>query len=90
MTHRLGLAFEIFPFKHSKNVTIAVNGVGSEKPFTPFASNELMNLSFYGGGSLTCSPKILPTEMIGWWSKGARYGTETSYRRADHRDLASS
>jgi predicted helicase len=41
----------IFPSTLSDNVVIGVNGVGSEKSFSPHAAMHIMNLAYYGGGS---------------------------------------
>jgi predicted helicase len=48
---------KIFPTTSSYNTVIGANGVGSEKPFSSFAANQTIDLSFYGGGSaVQCFP----------------------------------
>jgi predicted helicase len=57
LVHRRYQFHKIFPDANSNNLVIGVNGVGSEKAFSPLASNMIMTGSYYGGGtSLQCFP----------------------------------
>jgi predicted helicase len=41
----------IFPLPETENITIGLNGVGSEKDFAPIATDMISNQSMFGGGS---------------------------------------
>ena len=65
LVHRRYQFHKIFPNRYAENIVIGLNGVGSEKSFSPFASRIILTGSYYGGGtSLQCFPLWLYSESL--------------------------
>ena len=51
LNHRRGELFSMFPTSHHTNIGYYVVGVGSDKPFSTFATNSYPDLAFWGSSN---------------------------------------